>query len=230
MNPFDDPQQQTFVLDRVEAYGNNEYEVSFDRGLCGSIVSPDIEPKVGDEFTYWGSYFGPRRGFAINSVVVQYMTQDEQRAQWDEENRQRDKEAQEAFAASLDDHNRRIHELPVEFQTRLHEFREASPDWGWNYEAYELFCCEEAVRLANHFKTTEALVAFSELDHKEQNEVFDAGDQHSGNTWGTAMMLAHTYLTSPDILHQVHGAMCPLVGCKGYGCYAARIKNEVEIQ
>lgn len=226
MIPFDDTERHSFTLTRVEQYDDGAYEVQFDGGLSGLIESPDIEPKVGDEFTYWGSKFGPRRGFAINGVVVEYMTKEQQQEQWERENEKRRLKQKKEYAEALESNNERISKLPDVFQDRIELFREYSPDWGYLYEGYELFCCEEAMRLAEAFPTEEALVAFAELDYNGQQEAFASSDQHSGNTWGSSMLYARVYLTDPESIPLLHGAMCPLVGCKDYGCHAERIKQE----
>jgi hypothetical protein len=43
-------------------------------------------------------------------------------------------------------------------------------------------------------------------------------DGHSGNTVGCACLLARLYLTSPEDVARMHGALTPLVGCAEYGC------------
>lgn len=50
-------------------------------------------------------------------------------------------------------------------------------------------------------------------------------DGHSGNSFGMALRLASLYLQNPDLVTQEHGALCPLVGCKDYGCIPAREKT-----
>lgn len=41
---------------------------------------------------------------------------------------------------------------------------------------------------------------------------------HSGNTFGMACRLAYLYLTEPENVIKLHGALAPLVGSKEYGC------------
>jgi hypothetical protein len=54
-----------------------------------------------------------------------------------------------------------------------------------------------------------------------QDEVIPGLDKgHSGNSFGAALRLAYLYLERPDLIAKEHGALCPLVGCQDYGCYA----------
>lgn len=111
--------------------------------------------------------------------------------------------------------------LPEVFQRRLDKFRRNNPDFRWEFEAYEMFTCREAVRIANKFKKDphelELLVEkknWHELLHARMK--FPKG--HSGNTFGIAVFLARLYLNEPEGVVKLHGAMAPLVGSAEYGC------------
>lgn len=57
--------------------------------------------------------------------------------------------------------------------------------------------------------------------YKLQEEVIPGlSDGHSGNSFGAAMRLAWLYLEHSELVSQEHGALCPLAGCKDYGCYS----------
>ena len=51
------------------------------------------------------------------------------------------------------------------------------------------------------------------------------GNEHSGNTFGFSVRLAYLMAERPDLIAMEHGALCPLVGCKDYGCYSMRAAN-----
>jgi hypothetical protein len=131
--------------------------------------------------------------------------EDEKRAKYEA-----DRPAQEA----------RIAALPVEFQDRIYGFCRHNSDWSYQFEAYELFTCEQAVLIASALKTPGAVTEFSM--QKGSYDVPGLSDDHSGNTFGAACHLAAVFLHSPELLFRCHGAMCPLVGCKEYGCWSAR--------
>lgn len=116
--------------------------------------------------------------------------------------------------------------LPQVFKGRIDKFRNNNPDFRWEYEAYEMFCCTQAVIIADSLKTVEAIDAWRELscdEMKEQVTGFDDG--HSGNTMGCAVSLAKWYLTKPEAVRQLHGAMAPLVGSTEYGCVPSKINT-----
>lgn len=114
--------------------------------------------------------------------------------------------------------------LPLPFQLRLSGFEEARADWRRECEPYELFCCEEAVKLAKRFPTIEQLLAFSKLDYQQKKEAAPelGWGEHSGNTWGHALKFAAGFLQTPHLVPQFHAAICPLIGCEEAGCHAAR--------
>jgi hypothetical protein len=77
-----------------------------------------------------------------------------------------------------------------------------------------LFCCTEAVKIANACKTVENVDKFY---NGKSELVPDLNDAHSGNTFGCACLLAKLHLQSPELVYKVHGALSELVGSKDYG-------------
>jgi hypothetical protein len=64
-----------------------------------------------------------------------------------------------------------------------------------------------------------SLDGFRALDWEAQKTIVpDLDDGHSGNTFGAALCLAHLYLTEPEAVAGVMGALAPLVGSEEYGC------------
>ena len=109
--------------------------------------------------------------------------------------------------------------LPMIFQQRIDKFRKTNPRFRIDYERYELFCCKEAILIAEAIHTKEELENFIKLDFKEQKKIVpELSDGHSGNTFGMACRLAYWYLTEMDNVVKEHGALTPLVGCESYGC------------
>ena len=122
--------------------------------------------------------------------------------------------------ASRSINDAKIAALPVEFQQRIERFRAGNPDFWWDHQPYELFCCEEAMKIADAMKDRpEDLRGFGQLSWEQQKILVPtlSGD-HSGNTFGTAVKLAYWYLTNRVNVVREHGALTPLVGCESYGC------------
>lgn len=188
----------------------------------------DFEPKVGDN----ARYFGRGVGYTVRGIVylpldgspaqvVRYQTDAEDRAERDrlmgedQERRERD------FLATQTDTDRRIDALPTIFRERMLKFqRDGGHDYRRDYEGYELFCVEQAVVIADALQTPEAIDHFHRLnswaEQKEAVPGLDGG--HSGNTFGCACSLAKAYVTNPEFVTKMHGALTPLVGCEEYGC------------
>ena len=211
-----------YALERVEGNREDGWSVTFD-GAIGVYVpshSP-IVPEVGMTIRLYGRGFGyPVRGLYLNGVRVFYRTEAEQQ----EHHRQQveaDKAKRRAeFEAERADMDRRYEALPPIFRARLDKFRRNNPDFRWEFEGYELFTCEQAVAFAETFKTPEALQTWARLeDPKEQHRQCPRmADGHSGNTFGCACKLAYQYLTTPENVERMHGALAPLVGSEEYGC------------
>jgi hypothetical protein len=235
---LDDPEWEDYVITEVERYtakedGSDWYTLSMreaDRavgsmGIGLSAADCDaagVVPKAGDCLRLCGSFGRPVRGFIVNGVLVSYRTQAEERERHrlmvEEMQAKRLREFEEKGRAELD---AKYAALPPIFQQRIDKFRHNNPDFRWQYEGYEMFCCTEAVKLARHLGTADAVEHYRTLAFKEQDAIDKAAgvsDDHSGNTHGAMVALAYLYLKQPDAVRQMHGALAPLVGSFQYGC------------
>lgn len=206
-------------LEAVERSGEG-YVLKRD-GLSLFIKDPGFEPTAGQLARYFGRGFGyPVRGVVIDGRVVRYETADEHERQARNaiEDRQAKQRAEAEASRAVND--ARIAALPVEFQQRIERFRAGNPDFWWDHQPYELFCCEEAIKIAEALKDRPNDVpAFAKLDWQQQKQLVPTlDDGHSGNTFGSAVRLAHWYLTNRENVVLEHGALTPLVGCEAYGC------------
>lgn len=123
----------------------------------------------------------------------------------------------EEFQRNREGMDKRVAALPEVFRARIQKFRKTNKDFRWKFEGYELFTCEEAIKIAAHCKTLDKVKAFHELPWEEQQKA-GISDQHSGNTFGMSCRLAMWFLTQPENVTKEHGALVGLVGCENYGC------------
>lgn len=224
-DPSDVPHMTT-TLAEVSKCGNG-YELKLADGWMFMISDPGFVPEAGDEVKLYGKGFGyPVRGMVIRGMTAYYRTEKEYEADRKREAEESDARSRAEYEEALEDNDRRISSLPEPFRDRIAGFRERNPhDWH-KYEAYELFVCEQAVVIADAVGSAEDLRSFYELPFERQRERVPAiDDGHSGNTFGMACRLAHAYLSTPEIIPRIHGAMCPLVGCERYGCHATTVKQ-----
>jgi hypothetical protein len=194
-------------------------------------------PSVGDVLRLYGrvNLGGCVRGMVDLSkggepVAYYYKTKNEEAVVKEERSRSLAAEKRKQWGDALPETQRRVVALPPEFQKRIMFFME-NPDWGWEFGLYELFCCEQALLISNHCQegggSVEERIAEFTKDTEKQKEILGAGyEQHSGNTFGMACRLAAIYLVYPHMLSRAHGALCLLVGCEAYGCYASRKGEE----
>lgn len=222
-----DPEYDEHQITSVLA-GGGDYELMFDGVMFCQCPDPGFPIHAGDTLTLWGRGLGyPIRGQAINQQVLWYRTADEDRAYHEEQRRQEDAKEQSDYAERLNSFARRITALPDPFQRRMRRFLLRRSDWGWRYGEYELFACEQAFAFARRFPTIERLAAFHSLPYEQQIVACpEMSDQHSGNTFDAAYVLSRAYLTMPEAVWQVHGALCPLVGCQKYGCWAVETQEQ----
>ena len=218
--------------------GRIEFHFTDHSGFCTDNESQAPAPKVGDTIRLFGRGFGWRvRGCALvrgGEIVALYLyrTQaedgDEHAAEVERSRARKRSEWEDKKSETV----ARIAALPKPFQERI-EFFMRNQDWGWEYGPYELFCCEEAVKIAIAIGLPEAIAAFAKCDIAEQKLVAPslAYHEHSGNTFAAACKFAYAFAEDPQQVARMHGALCPLVGCDSYGCYAvtaeaARLREE----
>jgi hypothetical protein len=233
-----DMQRETHPLERVERYEpSGDYpggwEISFDRCLT-TIISDEyngdgVVPYVGAQYTYWGRGFGSRhRGQAINGRVLWYLTEEEDAAKFHAEVEASQAKRRAEWEAGKDEYFARIAALPEIFRERIALRQRNNPDFDWEYGGYEVFCCEQAVLMAEAFRTrwpgksgddlNEAIRRFHDESWDEQRSAVPGlSEDHSGNTFGASVALANHYLQAPEGIPHVRGALSPLVGSCAYG-------------
>lgn len=199
------------------------YDVVIEKGMYdgkGTTVTMDgsistyltgREVKAGDTVTFWdgnGSLGlgSERHGWAHNGELVEWLTPLERlskRVKWladhDRDQRRRLEEGAEQRARDYDS-------LPQPLKDRLDRFAAERGDFWKDSGDYELFCCVEAAKIAEHLyprvesgESAESVVKeFNDLPWEEQVKA-GVSDQHSGNTFGGACSLARSLLTDVKV-------------------------------
>lgn len=228
-----DPEYQEWKLTKVEP-GEKGWSLYADG--CGIFCPGDLcsqAPAVGETARLYGKGFGYRvRGIVIEGRVYYYLPEaEDQKAQLDERLAAQ-RERMRELERDRPERDRRRAALPEVFRERLAEYERRNPMWRAEFEPYELSVCEDAVAVAKHCgepsspEALRALEAFRALEWQAQKAAIPTlFDGHSGNSWGCALHLAARYIQSPTYVRGAHGALCPLVGCKEYGCPGADVKG-----
>ena len=231
----------------VDKDGRASHSVHFESALCLYVrdelrVQRGTEPRPdgfqkGDALRLYGRMFGFVRGVALVEygrvlAVFRYMTEAQAEEQQEREVAEQKERRRREWEDKKEDTLARVSRMPGLFQRRF-EFFMRRPEWGGDFGLYEVFSMEEAVKIAEICKTAERVEWFAKAEPAFQKGAANAAgitlsDDHSGNTFGAACHLAHGYLAQPDALHMMHGALCPLVGCKEYGCYASTVEQKGE--
>lgn len=191
------------------------------------LTDNGIEPEPGDVMRCYGRGIGYSvRGIAIEGKgIIRYLTKSEERAEFDRQQAERKKDQRAKEIETRPDRDLRVRELPRALRLRAERFQNARDGWRAEHEPYELFVCEEAAKIAAHFEGENAIYRLNEWAEKPfeaQMAEVAVSDGHSGNTFGATVHLARLLLLENDEdVIRAHGALCPLTGCKDYGCYAA---------
>ncbi len=183
-------------------------------------------PKPGETVRLYGKGLGYAvRGIIIEGRVYRYLTEAQEKAAHAQWVLDQERQRQEKLDRELPDRDARRAALPEPFRLRVEGFIAARPNFRRDHEGYELFVCEEAAKMAAHFAgDIDGLTRFVRADLEAQKASVPGlkYGEHSGNTWGAACNLARLFLKHPNLVPAQHGALCPLVGCREYGCFAAR--------
>lgn len=206
------------------------------RAARGTEPRPDGLQK-GDVLRIYGRLFGFVRGAALVehgavSAIFRYMTEAQAETQRQHEIVERKERRRREWEDKRDATLASVKQMPERFQRRF-EFFMRRIEWGPEFGLYEVFCMQEAVKIARICGTAERVEWFAKAAPAFQKGAADAAgitlsDDHSGNTFGAACHLALGYLAETDSLFKFHGALCPLVGCKEYGCYAGTVEQKDE--
>lgn len=205
----------------VTEYPDKGFSFQDDDGYWLAMLPLAEPPQIGDHVRFYGRGIGYTvRGVAFNGRVVHYRTEEEDRQRWQEEAEARRREKREALDRERAERDGRWAALPDPMKLRVLGFVERGGDtWRAEFEPYELFVCEEAVKFA---AVLGAETDWSDRDAIEA-KIKAAGvesDQHSGNTYGAALRLAALLTVRPEAVPKEHGALCPLVGCVEQFCFA----------
>lgn len=179
----------------------------------------NVVPKIGDVITLYCKGFAHIRGMDINGTKIFYKTDEELEAHRVKELAKIEQRQRDEFERSKSQLDAQYESLPNCFKQRIDKFRTNNPEFRVKYESYEMFCCLEAIKIANGCKTVEKVREFHKDSFTDEMKALvpDLDDGHSGNTFGMACQLAVIYLESPKHLRQVHGAISPLVGSAEHG-------------
>lgn len=241
--PDGDGQWDEHLLKEVTGDAQSGWSMSLSEG--SSFFCPadsPVVPKVNSTVRMYGRGFGYIvRGLFVDGIKVFYRTETEQESKHKEDLAKEKKKKQQKFIETKDELDQRYDALPEVFQQRIDKFRGNNPDFRAEFETYELFCCEQAVVIAEEldpcgdeefgfnpeakgtgeYNTVldSVFQTFQKMEFKDQKKrVPKLADDHSGNTFGCSVRLAFFYLVKPENVIKLHGALAPLVGSEEYGC------------
>jgi hypothetical protein len=223
-------QETRIITDVTES--EDYYSITCGGVVCGLRKEYGVVPKVGDKLTVHtkDGKFGTIRGMALNGELIFWKTNEDLEAERREWLHKNEEEKQQRFKENVAKMDERYNDLPKCFQDRINKFRANNDRFRIDYEDYELFCCEQAVIIANACKTAEEVKSFANKRWDEQlQQVPELSNDHSGNTFSMACSLAYWYLTNPENVVKLHGSLSSLVGCDKYGD-VPNIKKQTKVK
>jgi hypothetical protein len=184
-----------------------------------------VEPLPGMTARFYGKGIGyPVRGLDLDGQEVFYLSPEQQEEKHRRECERMDRRRKNDFETGRAGLDAQYEALPAVFQRRIDRFRRNNPDFRWEFEPYEMSCCVDAVKIAGVARESgvdldQWFSNFNKADWKKQNAIVPGlFEGHSGNSFGCAVYLAKLYLTEPEHVVKMHGALAPLVGSEKYGC------------
>lgn len=199
---------------------DNGYELHLDDNSWINVPKIDHQtPSIGDIIKLFGKGFGYTiRGIEIAGKLYRYRTPEEAEADHNKEQEKLRKGRIAQFEKEKSKLDKIFESLPEPFQKRIERFRNNNPDFRWDFEAYESFVCQEAWLIALKLKHVAMINNFKNMPWDAQRKLVPIDANHSGHTFDCAILLAKTFIENPENVVNVHGAMCPIVGCETYGC------------
>lgn len=132
------------------------------RENLASDIAYDVEPKVGDTIEticIQGSFI---MGVKLNGEVLYQKTEEEIEAEGVLSRVSSERKKAEALVRTQPKMDAAFAALPDVFQERILRFRKNNADFRRDYESYEMFCCTEAVTIAE--RAMEAVVTGKHAD------------------------------------------------------------------
>ena len=210
---------EEMIITKVTEHENG-WSIRTDQGTgFGLDKKYGVEPKVGQTVTIECVGGSLVRGIVLDGQRVFYKTDEDLDAEHEEMLRKMRIKKEAKLPGDLEQYEA----LPEPWRGRVAAFRErGGHEWDLNYLGYEVFCCQEAAKIAARFDTVEDIKTFWDAPYKEQQEMLpDISREHSGNSFGAACHLAQTFKANPAYLAVDHGALHGLVGCEEYRCFAS---------
>jgi len=199
------------------------WAVAWPGGSIEIALAPGTEPEVGQVLRLYGlTPEGNMRGLFLAGQRLLYRTVAEQA---DKERQARaaiDEQMREQFEHERANLDARVANLPPVFQRRIERFRVGNADFRWRFEAIEIFVCEQARLIGDHFRLrgAKALAAWMRAPLRERLRQLPAlSPEHDPVTFGAACALARAYVWDPLLMAKAHGALVTVVGCEAYGCH-----------
>lgn len=151
MNTAIDNQFQESRIAGVSAESDGGWSIQREDGWSFWVPKDSpVTPAIGMIARFYGRGIGFNvRGLTLDGQVVFYRTPAEEDAKREADNLKREQEKRYDFDKNRADQDRRYRALPDCFQRRIDRFREGCASFRWDYEPYELFCCEQAVAIRN---------------------------------------------------------------------------------
>lgn len=156
--------------------------------------------REGSTLEMWGRGLGfTIRGIAIDGIVQRYATDVEEADRSDRSVAERARDRiNEYLSEGKVAQDAQYDALPAVLQRRIDSFRRKRLDFRWDGESYELFIYTEAVKIAAFASGEVADVdLFKTMTFAEQVDLANISDQHSGNTFATAVQIARVLCTDP---------------------------------
>lgn len=175
---IEDPDFGDEIIQAVEEehLESKVWGISYKGGLGGAI--PKVEgmepPQPGDRVRLWPKpLWGSRiRGIALRGIVLRYLTEEEARTEDQAEIAESQAKEKLAYEEGLKaSQQARYEALPEVFRKRIDVRRRNNPDFGWRFEDYELFSCEQAAAFAHRAREANMLGESKEIkDYFENRE------------------------------------------------------------
>lgn len=213
----------SYTISKIDKVITNDtgYELEWNTCFCCFLDKKyGIIPNVGQTIEIYGAFGQTIQGICIDGKTAFFKgeTQLEQERQlWLKQEEQKEIEK---FKLNKDKLDLDYSSLPEVFKKRIYILRQNNKKFRQKYEAYEMRCCIDAVKIVKELKIVEEYNKFVSSDYDKQMEKVKGLDTgHSGNSFSCACQLAYYFITDPEYVYKSHGALCPLVGCNDYGCY-----------